>query len=180
MFEKLKNKCSRSLTKKIFIVGILFLSLCFLKFYHHSHVAEHVVSKIYDPAPITVALDWEIEKPFELQIYYTSEQNERFHGRQSVKKKVTPKDKHVEVVLPVEKIYKFRIDFGSNPGKVRLKNVEIKADQYINFNDWLSYVYVHIERYKVDKDDNSLKIISHHQDPFMYWADPFVLYKKER
>lgn len=166
--------------KKLLLVIFCFLSLCFLKFYHHNRVAERVISKIYAPAPITVVIDWEIVKPFELQIYYTTEQNERFHNRQSIKKKVTPENKHVEIILPVEKIYKFRIDFGSNPEKILLKNVEIKADQYINFNDWYSYAYKNIEKNKVNKEDKTLAITSSHRDPYMFWRDPFVLYKKEK
>ena len=166
--------------KLLKIAVILILCLCFLKFYHARQVAERLAPKIYGPTPLTLVIDWEIEEPFELQIFYTTEQNARFHERQSIKKKVTPENKHVEVILPVEKIYKFRIDFGSNPEKILLKNVEIKADQYINFNDWYGYAYKNIEKNKVNKENNTLTIISNHQDPYMFWIDPFVLYKNKK
>lgn len=163
--------------RKLIISILLILCLGVLKFYHHSHVEDQVVSKIYKKAPLTVVLDWIVTKPFELRVYYTTEQNESFNRKHSVKKSVTPKNDHVEVVLPTDKIYKFRIDFGSNPNEVTLKNVEIIADQYIDFNDWYSYVYKNIEKNKVNKDDNTLMIVSSHQDPYMYWQEPFVLYK---
>ncbi len=165
--------------KKLIICILLILCLVVLKFYHHNRMAEHVVSKIYDPAPLTVVLDWEIKNPFTLKIYYTIDQDEKFDYKHSVRKRVTPENKHVEVILPAEKIYKFRIDFGSNPGKIKLKNIEIIGDQYIDFTDWDSYAYKNIEWRKVDKKNNILKIISKHRDPYMYWIDSFVLYKNK-
>ena len=56
-----------------------------------------------------------------------------------------------------------------------LKNVEIYADQYVNFNDWYSYAYKNIEK----KDGESLTVFSTQRDPYMFWAFPFVLYKNE-
>ena len=167
--------------KKKLIIGV-FLILCLagLKFYHHNNIAKHVISKIYEPAPITAVFDLEIEKPLRLVLFYTTESNEKFSYKRSVKKRITSENKHVEITLPAEKIYKFLLAFRSNPGKIKLKNVEIKADQYIDFNDWYSYSYKNIEKTKVNKEDNSLTLISNHQNPYMYWREPFVLYKKEK
>lgn len=137
------------------------------------------IKKVYPKAPLTVVLDWELTAPFELQIYYTIDKDEKFSYIHSVKKKVTPADKHVEIVLPDEKIYKFRIDFGSKPERVELKNVEIIADQYINFNDWESYVYRNIEKVKIHKKENTVTLISTHRDPYMSWIHPFVLYENK-
>lgn len=140
---------------------------------------ERPTKKVYSKVPLTVSIDWELSRPFSLQIFYTTEQNENFNPQHSVRQDVTPKDTHVEVVIPENKIYKFRIDFGRNPEKVVLKNVEIFADQYINFNDWRNYAYKNIEKSKINKDDNTLTIYSKHKDPYMYWSIPFVLYKNE-
>lgn len=141
--------------------------------------SEKPVQKTYPKAPLTVVIDWELTKPIELQVFYTTDKDQNFNEKHSVRKKVTVDDKHVEVVIPEDKIYRFRIDLGSKPEKVILKNVEIMADQYINFNDWYSYAYMNIDKSKVNKDDNSLTILSSHGDPYMYWSLPFVLYKNE-
>lgn len=140
---------------------------------------KSLAKKTYPKVPITVVVDWELVKPVELQIFYTTEQTENFNEKHSVRKNVTQQDTHVEVIIPEDKIYKFRIDFGSQPERVLLKNVEIIADQYINFNDWYSYGYKNIEKSKVNKKNNSLTIISEHRDPYMVWSLPFVLYKNE-
>ena len=166
--------------KKAMIVIVLLLLLAGAGWLGYRELnLQKPIQKTYPKTPLTVAIDWELVKPFELQVYYTIDPNEGFNYRHSVKKKVTPKDTHVEVVIPENKIYKFRIDFGSNPEKVLLKNVEIIADQYINFNDWDSYIYKNIEKAKIRKKENTIIITSTHKDPHMSWVHPFVLYKNE-
>lgn len=170
----------KSMLKKIMIVLVLLLLSVGAGWFGYMWLSpEKPVQRVYPKAPLTAVIDWELVKPFELQIYYTIDQNESFSYKHSIKKKVTPEDKHVKVVIPEPKIYKFRIDFGSNPEKVVVKNVEIIADQYINFNDWRNYVYRNIEKSKINKDDNTLTVTSTHRDPYMFWNIPFVLYKNE-
>ena len=164
------------------IIGILVIVMLIAVAGWYSYMkfnSKPSVQKTYPKAPLTVVIDWELTKPFELQIYYTIEQSERFSYIHSIKKQITPADTHVEIVIPEDKIYKFRIDFGRNPEQVLLKNVEIIADQYINFNDWYSYAYMNIEKNKVHKKDNTLTVYSTHDDPYMFWSLPFVLYKNE-
>lgn len=135
--------------------------------------------KTYEPAPLTVVIDWEISKPFNLQIFYLKDKHDRFNPRYSVRRDVTPQDKHVEVVLPIKRIYNFRIDFGSNPGKVLLKNIEIKGDMYLNFNNWHDYVYMNTDKTKIHHKDNTLEIHSSQRDPYMVFSYPFVLDEKK-
>lgn len=164
------------------VIIILALLLLFIGFGWLSYMwlhQEKPIQKVYPKVPLTVVIDWEVTKPFELQIFYTNEQNENFSEKLSIRKKITLEDKHVEVIIPEDKIYRFRIDLGRSPEKVVFKNVEIMADQYINFNDWRNYAYNNIEKSKINKDDNTLTIYSKHKDPYMYWSIPFVLYKNE-
>ena len=132
---------------------------------------------INEPKDIILKIDWEIEKDFILQVFYTKHRNEVFNQKSSLRRKVGPKDKHIEIVLPAEKIYRIRYDFGSNPGKVILKKVEISGDQYINFSNWNEYRYFNIEKNKIHKEDNTLELVSSHRDPYMSFIYPFVLYK---
>jgi hypothetical protein len=164
--------------KILVLVGIALLLLAGVVVSNKLTTPEPV-KKTYSKAPLTVVLDWELTAPFELQIYYTVDKDERFSYIHSIKKSVTPEDKHLEIVIPEEKIYKFRLDFGSNPGQLELKNVEIIADQYINFNDWESYVYMYMDKIKIHRKEQSVTLISTQDDPHMSWIHPFVLYKNE-
>ena len=109
-------------------------------------------------------------------MFYIVEKDGHFHEKFSVRKNFTPEDKHIEVVIPEDKIYRLRFDFGSNPGRVTLKNLELKADTYMNFNDWNHYDYVNIERHKALKN-GWLKLYSTHVDPQMIFKPEFVFYK---
>ena len=166
--------------KRIALIAVLFVLAITAGWFGYMWLSpETTVQKAYPKkVPLTFVLDWELTKPITLQLFYTAEQNELFNQAHSIKKNVTPDDKHIEIVIPEDKIYQFRIDFGSNPEKVLVKNVEIIADQYINFNDWRNYAYRNIEKIKVNKD-NTLTVISTHRDPYMFWSIPFVLYKNE-
>lgn len=135
--------------------------------------------KSYEPSPLTFVIDWEIVKPFNLQIFYQRNKDETFNAEATIWKLVTPKDKHVEIVLPVERIYNFRLSFRSSPEKIIIKNIEIKGDVYLNFNHWNDYRYVNMEKTKVN-DDGYLEIYSTHIDPYMVFLYPFVLDEKKQ
>lgn len=170
--------------RKILILTGIVLFLLAGIFISNKFKTPEPIKKVYPKAPLTVVLDWELTAPFVLQIYYTIDKDEKFSYKHYKKKKVTPKDKHIEIVLPEEKIYKFKMVFYTNSKRVvnkqiELKNVEIIADQYINFNDWESYNYKRIEKIKIHKKDNTVTLISSHRKPYMFWSYPFVLYKNE-
>ena len=89
---------------------------------------------------------------------------------------MTPDDKHIEIVIPEDKIYDLRFDFGSNPERIVLHNVELKADTYLNFNNWSNYTYHQIDKHKV-LEDGSLRLYSSQGDPYMIFKLSFVFYK---
>ena len=164
--------------KYLWILGVIFFGGLAAFAFYTSGSFKSTKHKQYEPTPLTVVLDWEITKPFELQIFYLKDKDEHFNQQSSIRKKVTPEDTHVEVVLPVRRIYNFRIDFGSDPEKVILKNVEIKGDMYLNFNNWHDYVYLNMDKTKVN-DKDYLEIYSKQQDPYMVFLFPFVLDEKK-
>lgn len=167
------------MNKVLWVLGFLVFgglaSFAIYASYSHGKVER----KQYEPSPLTVVIDWEISTPFTLQIFYLKDKNDNFSEQASVRRSVTPEDMHVEVELPVERIYNFRLDFRSNPGKILIKNVEIKGDMFLNFNNWHDYAYVNMEKNKVHHNDNSLELYSTHIDPYMVFQFPFVLDEKK-
>lgn len=173
--NNMQKKWLIRLSSIIIIAGVLSLNL-----YKGKSTSIPTIIKEYPAGPIVLKIDWELEKSFQLQVFYTTEQNELFNEEKSIRKQITPNDKHIEIELPVEKIYRIRLDYGSKPQRVIVKNVEITGDQYINFSNWTNYGYMHMDKNKIHKEDNSLELYSDQNDPYMYYLHPFVLYKSEK
>ncbi|MBR1600580.1 MAG: hypothetical protein IJ677_03280 [Alphaproteobacteria bacterium] len=164
--------------KYLWILGVLFFGglAGFALFATDSF--KRTERKSYEPAPLTFVIDWEISKPVVLQVIYLKDKNDVFSQRRSVWKHVNPEDKHVELVIPAKRIYNFRVDFKSKPGKIVIKNIEIKGDMYLNFNHWEDYRYANMDKTKIN-DDNYLEIYSEQDDPHMVFLYPFVLDEKK-
>lgn len=173
--NNMQKKWLIRLSAIIIIAGVLSLNL-----YKGKSTSIPTMIKEYPAGPIVLKIDWELEKSFQLQVFYTTEQNELFNEKKSIRKQITPNDKHIEIELPIEQIYKIRLDYGSKPQRVIVKNVEITGDQYINFSNWTNYGYMHMDKNKIHRDDNSLELYSDQNDPYMYYLHPFVLYKSEK
>ena len=131
--------------------------------------------KQYEPAPLTVVIDWNINKPLTLRVFYLAEKNGIFQDKWSVNREVQPSDTHVEVELPVERIYNFRLEFDHQPESMLIKNIEIIGDMYLNFNKWNEYYYENIDKHKIRKQDGALYLYSRQNGPAMTFQFPFVL-----
>ena len=114
---------------------------------------------------ITASFDVVNEKPYQIQIFYTQKDGEIFNQTQSVKKKVGSGQQHVEINLPISHLKKFRIDFGDEPGKIEISNLnlngkETKSLSFSNFNPnapILTYI----------PNENTTIIVSNAKDPFI-------------
>lgn len=167
------------MNKLLWSVGILVFGGLAAFAIYASYNSRAVERKNYEPSPLTMVLDMELTKPIQLQVFYLKDKNGKFNEQSSITKSLTPADTHVEVVIPAERIYNFRLDFGSNPERVLLKNIEIKGDIFLNFNNWHDYAYVNISKHKIHHNDNSLELYSRHNDPYMVFQFPFVLDEKK-
>ena len=164
--------------KYLWILGVLFFGgLAAFAFFATDSFRkpEH---KSYEPTPLTFVIDWEISKPMILQVIYIKDKKDVFSQKNSVWKHVNPEDKHVELVIPADRIYNFRVDFKFKPGKIVIKNIEIKGDMYLNFNHWKDYRYANMDKTKVN-DNDYLEIYSEQDDPHMVFLYPFVLDEKK-
>ncbi|MBQ8482104.1 MAG: hypothetical protein IJ532_06175 [Alphaproteobacteria bacterium] len=164
--------------KYLWILGVLFFGGLAAFAFFATDGFRKSGHKSYEPSPLTFIIDWEITKPIVLQVIYIKDKKDVFSQKVSVWKHVNPEDKHVELVIPADRIYNFRVDFKSKPGKMIIKNIEIKGDMYLNFNHWNDYRYANTDKTKVN-DDNYLEIYSEQDDPHMVFLYPFVLDEKK-
>lgn len=164
--------------KYLWILGVLFFGGLAAFAFFATDSFKKPERKSYEPTPLTFVIDWEISKPVVLQVIYIKDKKDVFSQKHSVWKHVNPEDKHVELVIPADRIYNFRVDFKFKPGKIVIKNIEIKGDMYLNFNHWKDYRYANMDKTKVN-DNNYLEIYSEQDDPHMVFLYPFVLDEKK-
>lgn len=135
--------------------------------------ADQTETKEYEAAPLTIVIDMDTQKEIELQVFYLHKSGQ-FSEKESVRQMISPNIGHVEIPLPVDKIMGLRIDIGSDPGKVIIRNIEVKAEQFINFNQWDKWKYVNIDSHKTG-GENVLVLESDSHDPYMIFQPKITL-----
>ncbi len=142
----------------IVIITLLFVCLFLLKGCYISHSNGY-----------TLEID-SMDKGIKYQIFYTTENEPNFSEENSVKFETTGNTTaflHYEVYLPMsEKIKDFRIDFGSVPETIKIKNVNIlgKTETNIPVEDIVSGFSGDVESYLIE--DDYLQINSNNSDPY--------------
>ena len=121
---------------------------------------------------IRVTFHADSEKDINYQVFYTDASN---HYRNTELHTVPAGSNCVKIVVPTEKIGRFRLDPGSNPGELTLKNIKVSGDETVEFNDFDNYKYMNIKEHTAD-EDGSLTIVSDHGDPYIVTTEELEIY----
>lgn len=119
---------------------------------------------------IKVTFSANASKDIKYQVFYTPEADGIFNEHQSVKQLVPSGYTDVKIMLPTEKIARFRLDFGELPERVIISDIKIIGDKTITIKDFNNYRYNKIEKHDIN-NDGSLTIESNQNDPFMITND---------
>ena len=86
---------------------------------------------------------------------------------------VSKNEHFVSIEIPVPKIYSLRLDFGSYPEKVKIKNLKLEGEGVLLFNNTEDFNLNQIDEFNLDND--SLIVSSNQVDPYMVYkmAIPF-------
>lgn len=126
---------------------------------------------------IRVTFNSESTNDIAYKIYYTDTSNNNANVDTNFKeslsvKKIVPAGKNlVEIVLPIDKIVHFRLDFGAKPGTVYISDLKLMGNKIINFNDFENFTYTSaVEKHEV-LDNNQLRIVSNKNTPYMFYKE---------
>lgn len=106
------------------------------------------------------------EKDFTYEVYYTVEREVWFDADHVVAAEGKAGTENYGIVLPEKAVYRIRLDFGSYPGTVTVKNVRLDGSQKADLNDFNNYEFAQIDKYQKN-EDGSLTITSEQEDPYM-------------
>lgn len=124
---------------------------------------------------IRVTFHADSEKELQYQVFYTEDNLGRFNEPQSVKQVVPAGSNCVKIVVPAEKIGRFRLDPGSFPNELTIKNLKVSGDNSVEFTDFDNYKYLNIKEHTAN-EDGSLTIVSDHGDPYIVTTEELEVY----
>ncbi|MCI7223515.1 MULTISPECIES: alginate O-acetyltransferase AlgX-related protein [Fusobacterium] len=121
---------------------------------------------------LKINIEMNVEKDIELQFFYTDEIKENFKEEKSFKYLFKADINKLEVVFPknISNIKKFRIDFGREPGKIKIEKIYLEGNKKIKIDfkhDIRSINQLEI----IEQDSNKLELFSKKIDPFIVFDE---------
>lgn len=162
-----KNKVETKKTNKILVnllAGVIIALIATVASYNYWHYTN-----------IRVTFNADSEKDIFYQVFYTEDNKGAFKGELSARLKVESGSNFVKIILPTEKVGRLRLDTGSNPGELTLKDIKISGDETVEFKDFGKYRYNKIDKHTVN-DDGSLAIVSDKDDPYIITTEELEIY----
>jgi len=134
---------------------------------------ETVVEEVKKPTNVVVNFTATTENPITYEIFYTTEREVWFDGSHTLSVEGKEGQYTYAIDLPLEKIYRFRLDFGSNPGKVTIKDIYLSGTQEYDLNNFDLYEFKNINNVEKDKDGN-VTFTSDNEDPYMAYRPALI------
>ena len=134
----------------------------YLSIYLFSDNSPISIKKTY-----TLSFDVEQSKAIDYQVFYTTKENLGFTEQESIRKKVESGKHHVEIYISIDKIHYIRLDFGSVPEKVIVKNFKLSGTEDLLFNDINDFGVNQIN--EISLSNGELQVISNQGDPYIFY-----------
>lgn len=129
--------------------------------------------------PISVQFEVETQKNLRWQVLWTDRSDLTFNQSQSANKNTQSGTSKVEIKLPVTTIHKLRLDPGSYPGEVTIKNLRLTSgDSVFSFDNFKDFAYLNLT--PKERDGRTFKLISGHIDPYIWYNRDFVFKAQKR
>ena len=77
------------------------------------------------------------------------------------------------IVLPEKAVYRIRLDFGSAPGTVTIKNIRLEGSQKADLNDIANCEINQIDKL-TENEDGSITVTSAQEDPYIAYRTPLL------
>lgn len=111
----------------------------------------------------------ECNRELEYQVFWTEKPEERFCERKSTRKKVSKGKHFVEIDVPATRLHHIRLDTGSQPGIVRIKDLAIHGAETIVLNG-ANFTPSGIKTFEAQ--GKGILITSSSKDPFIIYRQP--------
>ena len=163
--------------KTVIILVAVACALVASVFFHEEKVVETVPDEPKKAASIVLSMDIETERPFMSQIFWIENDSENFNEKQSVRQQVEQGATRYEKEIPTDIVHRIRFDFGSNPGKVVVKNIRLSGANPVDLdvNEFMPFSK-DIQSHEVV--NGALIIVSEQRDPYMIYPHDLDVIKE--
>lgn len=123
-----------------------------------------------EPQNVVLTFTATAEKDFTYQVFYTVVREVWFDASHVIDYEGKAGTQKYSIVLPEKSIYRIRLDFGSEPGTVTIKDIYVTGSQVADLNDFSKYELNQLDKSTVNKD-GSLTFVSHQADPYIAYRE---------
>ena len=123
-------------------------------------------SQLFVPKNVIVGFSTTAEQDVTYDIYYTPVRETWFTEDYVIHVNGKKGTHFYHINLPVDKIYAFRLDFGSRPGAVTVHDVRLMGTQNADLSDFSQYQYNELQNATID-EKGDLSFVATERDPYM-------------
>lgn len=118
------------------------------------------------PKGVTLSFDYELQHPITFKVYYGRDADDQWTERDSVQYRAVGKQGRAEVFLPVSHLERVRIDPGSKPTHVVMRNVTLQGNETLTLGkEKGDFRALNISVWKVLQGE--IRLASEHADPIL-------------
>ncbi len=132
----------------------------------------YFTSALWSNKAVIVSFNAEAKKDINYQVFYTEAKGQGMDEKHSVRKNIKSGSQKIEILLPIERVVKIRLDIGSNPGEVVISDLQVKGGKNVKLN------YNEFNKNQIDKYEikgNKLYISSNQGDPYIWYKQELNL-----
>ena len=127
---------------------------------------------------IEVSFTSQAEKPIAYQVFYTTSDKRSFNADEKATRSVKAGKHQVKIMLPVEKILRFRLDLGQFSQKVTISDLKVRGKTTVIMDKLSGFVLHQIDSSK--QKGNSFHFISNQPDPYIIYKTPVNIEAKRQ
>ncbi len=125
---------------------------------------------------ISVSFTSQADRQVAYQVFYTTSQERSFNSEEKVSHDVEAGKQQVRILLPVEKILRFRLDLGQFPKAVTLSDLKVSGDKTVSMGNLSDFTLHEIDSSK--QDGRYFRLTSNQPDPYIIYKSPLNLQAK--
>ena len=132
------------------------------------------LNQFWIPRGISLSFDYKLDHPVELEFFYASDADDAWAGHRMVRHKTSTKEGKAEIFLPVLQLERLRIDPGSKPVHVVMRNMRLQGEDTLILGSKKHDFRTRNIAVK-NESEGEVRVASKHADPILVYNKPLSM-----